>query len=141
MSDKRLSQTQKIIYGFIAGFHISGKTCYASNKHIAEIIGLKETAVSRAISKLVSEDWVTIKNGSGSSRSLYCKYPNPVLEDKAPSTERQASLSQKTGNNIANNLEEKKVDNIEEKKGIRFAFKHGNDQFISEPSEQEHLDF
>lgn len=117
MSDKRLTQTQKLIYGFVAGFHVSGNICYASNAYIGEVIGLKVTAVSRAISKLVSEDWLEVKNGAGAKRSLYCKYVQPVLEDRVACTERQTSLSPETDNNLVNNLKNNKVDNKEYNKG------------------------
>ena len=62
MMDKRLTQTQKVIYGFIAGFHVSNQVCYAS----------------RAIQGLISEGWIEAMNAKGSKRSLFCKHPDKI---------------------------------------------------------------
>ena len=113
MLNKRLTQTQKIVFGFIEGFKNSKNICYASNAYIAKVIGLKETAVSRAISKLVSEDMVDILNPKGRSRSLYCKTDNPVSQDHKPVLEDGLSLSPKTDNNLVNNLNNKPIYNLD----------------------------
>ena len=150
MMDTRLTQTEKIIYGFIAGFHVNRKPCYASNAYIAQIVTVSERQVSRSIAGLEDKGWIEISNPKGRSRCLACKYVSPDTEVtnldtnvQEPRHQRPAPQTSTSSNNIDNNLEENKLDNIENKEGnngFRFAV-NGNDQFISEPSTQEHLDF
>ena len=75
MKDTRLTQTQKLIYGFVAGFKVSKKICYASNSYIADVVCLKERAVSKAINVLIKDGWLGVNNPKGRSRSLFCLYP------------------------------------------------------------------
>ena len=70
MMDVNLSQTQKMIYGFVNGFKISGNICYASNAYIKSIIGVSERSVSKAVSVLISGGYIEALNPKGRSRSL-----------------------------------------------------------------------
>lgn len=69
MKDKRLSQTQKMIYGFVNGFD-EPLICYASNTYIAEVIGVSARAVSKAISYLIKNSYLKAFQPNGRSRSL-----------------------------------------------------------------------
>ena len=106
-----LTQTQKMIYGMVLGYKNSGKIFYASNKFIADTLSLKEQAVSRAISCLVSKDMIKAFNPNGHSRSIVAEdYPlvvednNLVVEDYEPSRGRLGTWSSKTNNNLVDNI-------------------------------------
>ena len=82
MRDSTLSQTQKIVYGFINGFN-APLICYASNSYIANIVGLKsDKAISQAVSGLIEKGYIKAINPKGRSRSLVVlkRSANKVVE-------------------------------------------------------------
>lgn len=81
MMDENLSQTQKMLIGFIKGFEISNHICYASNRYIASILSLSSRQVSRKINDLVKNGYIQSHNNGGSKRYLTTNSITDVVVD------------------------------------------------------------
>ncbi len=108
MMREDLSQTEKIIYGFINGFK-GNNVCYASNAYISNVLVLSERQVSRSISKLITLTLVSSMNGKGRSRSLFTNNidtsdTNPDTGDINTDTSVQQTLTPVSSNNIVDNI-------------------------------------
>lgn len=68
--DTRLNMLEKGILTEIDSLDMSGKGCYASNKHIAEFCQCSETKVSTAISKLIDLGYLYVQSFDGRQRVL-----------------------------------------------------------------------
>lgn len=60
LNDKRLSSTDKLMYGLIRSFANKG-SCWASNKTMGDLIGLSSSVVSRSVSRLKKLEYITVR--------------------------------------------------------------------------------
>ena len=84
-----LSSTEVLTLAYIKSYNDNGKTFYASNKFIANQLGLTEKAVSRAIKTISKFKAVTIKGAKGRNRSIQINGEINALEindTKTPET-------------------------------------------------------
>lgn len=118
MSDKRLNQTEKMVYGLIKGFDDANKICYASNRHIAEVIGVSERQVSRSITKLTTTTLVSRFEEGGRKRWLTTtsKTPTTTSMSNYHDTDVQLTTTPMSNNNIVDNIKNNIIYNIEENK-------------------------
>jgi len=97
-----LSSTEVLILAYIKSYNDNGKTFYASNKFIANQLGLTEKAVSRAIKTISKFKAITIKGAKGRNRSIQIKGEINALEVNevsVPETKESTTEAIKTSNN------------------------------------------
>ena len=97
-----LSSTEVLILAYIKSYNDNSKTFYASNKFIANQLGLTEKAVSRAIKTISKFKAITIKGAKGRNRSIQIKGEINALEVNevsVPETKESTTEAIKTSNN------------------------------------------
>lgn len=60
LNDKKLSSTDKLVYGLIRSFANKG-SCWASNKTMGDLVGLSGSVISRSVSKLRKLEYITLR--------------------------------------------------------------------------------
>ncbi|MFW6221972.1 MAG: hypothetical protein ACOC3T_00015 [Bacteroidota bacterium] len=71
MQDK-VTSTDKLLYTYIRSFTRNDKPVFASNKHLASIIGKSESVISHSISRLLKHGYLE-NRGNKYARQLYTK--------------------------------------------------------------------
>ena len=69
-----LTQTEKFVFGYISNFDKKSSGCFASNKYLGKLVGVKEQSISNALSKLQEYKYVIIeieKSSKGTSRRIF----------------------------------------------------------------------
>jgi hypothetical protein len=69
--DKRLSSTDKLLYGEIFSLAQKKGYCFAANFHFELLYNLGKSQVSKTIQKLKSLDYIKCEYGRGNSRKIY----------------------------------------------------------------------
>jgi DNA-binding MarR family transcriptional regulator len=123
LKDPRITIQQKVLLCFIQALSNSKGYCFASNKYLADLIGVKKDSVTKMLQKL--EDYGFIgrvvkidKDGMVTFRSIVV-FENPIDKNTLPSHERGGTLSRDEGYapaglvyNIDNNIEDINNNNI-----------------------------
>lgn len=126
LKDPRITLQQKVLLCFIQALSNSKGYCFASNKYLADLIGVKKDSVTKMLQKL--EDYGFIgrvvkidKDGMVTFRSITV-FENPVDRTPLPSHEMGGTLQQDEGYtpvglvyNIDYNKEDIKDNNISAK--------------------------
>ena len=118
MMSKNLSQTEKMIYGFICGFDFTDNICYVSNRYIGEVIGVSERTASRAITKLVTTSLVSRFEEGGRKRWLTTTKKTPSTSPVSTNhdTNVYPTTTLVSNNNIVDNINNNIVNTIKEEK-------------------------
>lgn len=74
--DKRLNALEKVILTEIDSLDCGEKGCWASNKHLAEFCQCSESAITKAISKLIEYDYIYLQSFDGRIRNLRSRLVN-----------------------------------------------------------------
>ena len=99
--DKRLSSSEKLMYGEITSLCNSTGKCWATNKYFAELYSVTTKSISTWVSKLVEYG--------------YIKSVITAVSDGAITKRRILSLSKPTRKDLAKGMEEKVMHPMEEK--------------------------
>lgn len=103
-----ISQTAKLVYGYINGFTANGVAFYASNKQIGEWVGVEADTVSTAICLLVKMGLINVnisKERWGSARSVTSVIPH-TAESPMPHGEiPDIHTAESPNNNIVDNID------------------------------------
>lgn len=67
--DKKLSSTSKLLYVLISSLSASNGYCFATNKYLAEKLGISETQVSVSLSKL--KNYLRFESRKSYKRKIY----------------------------------------------------------------------
>lgn len=101
LKDPRITLQQKVLLCFIQALSNSKGYCFASNKYLADLIGVKKDSVTKMLQKL--EDYGFIgrvvkidKDGMVTFRSITV-FENPVDKTPLPSHEMGGTLQQDEG--------------------------------------------
>lgn len=100
-----LSMIEKVLIIEIDSLDNEKKGCFASNKYLADFCGCSESAISKAISKLIKLDLLYCKNFDGRQRELKSKLGRLLNNDSLPSKIYQADCHILQDNNIDNNID------------------------------------
>lgn len=110
--DKKFNLTDKMVLLVIHNLDNSERHCYATNKYIAEILGIAESSVSNSIGRL--EDLKLIdREGLGKNRVLFSKLPLPQPlkineDDDQPLKIKEDNNKEQPLKNMDNLLDSKK---------------------------------
>lgn len=108
--DERLNALDKIILTEIDSLDNNERGCWASNKYIADFCQCSESKVSKAISKLISLDYIYLKSFDGRQRELKSRLSNYEKQiSKICEADYQIKRPSNTRNNTTNN---KDINNI-----------------------------
>jgi len=69
--DKRLSSSEKLLYGHFSALSVKEGFCWASNQYFAEVMGVHEDTVSSWVSHLKECGHIWIKITGGTQRKIY----------------------------------------------------------------------
>lgn len=78
LSNQNLSANEKLVLSIIKALD-KGQGCFASNKYIAGLIGLKSTTLSNIVSSLKEKGFINVTVEGYNTRTI--KYIEPVEED------------------------------------------------------------
>lgn len=135
-----LSQSQKIIYGFVNGFQ-DNNVCYASNTYIGEVLNLSPDGVSRCVSTLIRSGLIKALAPKGRSRSLFTTVP-PSITSGTPVDKVGLTPTLRSGNNIVNNIKNNIVNNIDSNVDANRLHKVFNTEYdlLSKEDQQYYID-
>ncbi len=81
LSNTKLSQTEKLIYGIVSGFNYNNKTCTASNATIGSALGISAGRASKAIHTLAKLNLINVQMVENSNRTIFVNLEFDKLAD------------------------------------------------------------
>lgn len=65
LSNRKLTQSAKLLFGVLAGFAASNKDCFANNSALAEAIGIKPRHIRNCLRELITEGYCQLGESKG----------------------------------------------------------------------------
>ncbi len=99
----KLNPTEMIILAQVMEFHTNNKVCYMTNQQFAEMLFISERTVSRAISKLEDDGYITITSPRSRNRTLL--FNKEKVEEKLRQNVQDESSTKEHRQNVQVNID------------------------------------
>lgn len=114
LRDPRLTNSGKILLAEILALHQNGSGCFASNAHLASVLGMTISGLRKQLAKLVDDGFLergVILTGHVQKRALVPKWGTPLPESGHPPALNGATY--KTKNTTDNKTKEARPESLE----------------------------
>ena len=110
--NENLSDKEKIILAMILYLSEETKSCFASNKYIANIVNVTHERVSKIISSLKDKGYISVKlKYKTDSKEIEQRQIIPIVENVNMCSQKQPYPMGENDKDIINNIKNKKIYN------------------------------
>lgn len=114
LRDSRLSNAGKILLAEILALHQNGSGCFASNAHLASVLGMSISGLRKQLGKLFDDGFLergVIQSGHVQIRALVPKWDTPQPQTGQPPALNGATY--KTSNTTTNKTKEARPESLQ----------------------------